>query len=352
MFSFIVRKISYSIVVLLGVVIVVFVLFMALPGDPARLTMGQRTDLTTLQNVNHELGLDRPKSVQLTLYLNDISPISFLKDDSANQKKYSYFKLLPLSSNYYLVLKSPYLRTSYQTSRPVAEMLLQALPNTIVLAVAAMFFALVAGIVMGVVSAVHHHHTLDHSLMLTSVLGISVPSFFAAILFQWIFAFVLSDMTGLKMTGSLYEPDLYGNDRLMLFNLILPAITLGIRPVAIITQLTRSSMLDVMSQDYVRTAKAKGLSSRVVLYHHTLRNALNPVLTAASGWFAEMLAGSFFIEMIFGWNGIGKLTVDALNKNDFPVVMGAVLFSAMIFVVINLLTDILYGLIDPRVSKN
>jgi peptide/nickel transport system permease protein len=163
---------------------------------------------------------------------------------------------------------------------------------------------------------------------------------------------VLAGITGLKMTGSLYEPDLYGNDRLMLVNLILPAITLGIRTVAIITQLTRSSMLDVMSQDYVRTARAKGLSNNVVLFHHALRNALNPVLTAASGWFAEMLAGSFFIEMIFGWNGIGKLTVDALNKNDFPVVMGAVLFSALIFVVINLLTDILYGVIDPRVSKS
>ncbi len=352
MFGFIVRKFSYSLLVLIGVVIIVFILFMALPGDPARLTMGQRTDLTTLQNVNHELGLDRPKSVQLTLYLNDISPISFLKDDSANRKKYSYLKLFPISSNHYIALKKPYLRTSYQTSRPVADMLMQALPNTIVLAIAAMFFALITGIIIGAVSAVHHHSALDHSLMLTSVLGISVPSFFAAIIFQWIFAFVLAGITGLKMTGSLYEPDLYGNDRLMLVNLILPAITLGIRPVAIITQLTRSSMLDVMSQDYVRTARAKGLSNNVVLFHHALRNALNPVLTAASGWFAEMLAGSFFIEMIFGWNGIGKLTVDALNKNDFPVVMGAVLFSALIFVVINLLTDILYGVIDPRVSKS
>ncbi|MEO6166085.1 MAG: ABC transporter permease, partial [Chitinophagales bacterium] len=323
----------------------------ALPGDPARLTMGQRTDLSTLENVNRELGLDKPKGLQLLMYLNDLSPVSLHANDSTNQKKYHYSKLLAVGNNQVLVVKAPYFRTSYQTSRPVGDMLWQALPNTIVLAVAAMLFALFTGIVIGTVSAIHHHSKLDHSLVLTSVLGISVPSFFAAILIQWLFAFVFAAYTGLKMTGSLFEPDLYGNDKLMLINLILPAITLGIRPVAIITQLTRSSMLDVMSQDYVRTARAKGLSNAVVMYRHALRNALNPVLTAASGWFAEMLAGSFFIEMIFGWNGIGKLTVDALNKNDFPVVMGSVLLSAAVFVLINLLTDILYGVLDPRVRK-
>ena len=339
-------------VVLLGVVITVFVLFLYLPGDPGRLTMGQRTDITTIENVNRELGLDKPKPVQFLLYINDLSPVSILQNDSTILRRYHYTKLVTLSSSSFLALKAPFFRTSYQTSRPVGEMLLQALPNTLMLAITSMIIALLIGILSGVISAVRHNTVTDHSIILTSVLGISVPSFFAAILFQWFFAFVLADVTGLKMTGSLTEPDFYGNDRIMLANLVLPAITLGIRPIAIITQLTRSSMLEVLSQDYVRTARAKGVSDRVILFHHALKNALNPVLTAASGWFAEMLAGAFFIEMIFGWNGIGKLTVDALNKNDFPVVMGSVLFSAIIFVLLNMITDILYGVLDPRVKKS
>jgi peptide/nickel transport system permease protein len=132
-------------------------------------------------------------------------------------------------------------------------------------------------------------------------------------------------------------------------NLWLPAITLGIRPLAIITQLTRSSMLDVLNQDYIRTAYAKGLSKTVVVWKHALRNALNPVITAITGWFAELLAGAFFVEYIFGWKGIGKITVDALEKLDFPVVMGSVLVSAAFFIFINILADLLYGIIDPRV---
>jgi peptide/nickel transport system permease protein len=131
---------------------------------------------------------------------------------------------------------------------------------------------------------------------------------------------------------------------------VLPAITLGIRPLAIIVQLTRSAMLDVLHQDYIRTAYAKGLPGRLVVLRHALRNALNPVITAITGWFAELLAGAFFVEYIFGWKGIGKVTVDALEKFDFPVLMGAVLFTAGIFVIINLLADVLYSVIDPRIK--
>ncbi|HUQ97524.1 MAG TPA: ABC transporter permease, partial [Chitinophagaceae bacterium] len=142
---------------------------------------------------------------------------------------------------------------------------------------------------------------------------------------------------------------LTGEKKLSLQNLFLPAITLGIRPLAIITQLTRSSMLDILDQDFIRTAYAKGLSKQTVIWRHALRNALNPVITAVTGWFAELLAGAFFVEYIFGWRGIGKITVDALEKLDFPVVMGSVLVSAAFFILINILADILYGLIDPRV---
>ena len=169
------------------------------------------------------------------------------------------------------------------------------------------------------------------------------------IIVAYIFGFVLSDWTGLHITGSWFDIDEEGHKRLTLQNLILPAVTLGIRPLAIITQLTRSAMLDVLDQDYIRTAYAKGLSRSSVIWKHALRNALNPVITAITGWFAELLAGAFFIEYIFGWKGIGKVTVDALEKLDFPVVMGSVLVSATFFILINILADILYGMIDPRI---
>jgi len=151
------------------------------------------------------------------------------------------------------------------------------------------------------------------------------------------------------MTGSLFDTDPFAGRQLQLRNLLLPAITLGIRPLAIIAQLTRGSLLDTLDQDYIRTAYAKGLTKNVVIWRHGLRNALNPVITAITGWFAELLAGAFFVEYIFGWKGIGKVTVDALEKLDFPVVMGSVLVSSFFFILIGLLADLLYGLIDPRV---
>jgi peptide/nickel transport system permease protein len=171
-----------------------------------------------------------------------------------------------------------------------------------------------------------------------------------AILVAYLFGIVWHDYTGLHLTGSLYDIDeVTGEPRLALKNLILPAFTLGIRPLAIIMQLTRSAMLDTLAQDYIRTAYAKGLSTSKVVFKHALRNALNPVITAVTGWFAELLAGAFFIEYIFGWRGIGKITVDALEKLDYPVVMGAVLLSALIFITINMLADVLYRLVDPRI---
>ena len=230
------------------------------------------------------------------------------------------------------------------------DVLLEALPGTLLLAIAAMFFATVIGLLLGIIAAVKRDTWIDGSAIFTSIIGISAPSFFMAIVIAYLFGIVLHNYTGLSLTGSWFDIDeITGKRYLTLQNLILPAITLGIRPLAIITQLTRSSMLDVMNQDYIRTAYAKGLSKKRVIFRHALPNALNPVITAITGWFAELLAGAFFVEYIFGWKGIGKITVDALEKLDYPVVMGSVLFSAAIFVVINILADILYGVIDPRV---
>jgi peptide/nickel transport system permease protein len=346
MIVFVAKRFFSGLAALAGVVIIIFLIFMS--GDPARLTLGQRSDVATLEAIRHELGLDKPKSTQLALYINDISPIALLPRDSLSLAKYQFAPILTLKHRI-LALKWPYLRRSYQSGRLVSDILLGALPATVVLALAAFVFAVIFGIFFGVIAAITKGRAIESFIMLLANAGISLPSFFAAIIISWLFGYVWSRYTGLSMSGSLYEIDPFEGRHLAIRNLILPAIALGIRPLAIITQLTRSSMLEVLNLDYIRTATAKGLSRRTVVFRHALRNALNPVVTAVSGWLASLMAGAFFIEYIFGWNGLGKVTVDALLVSDFPVVMGAVLFIALIFVAVNFLADILYGFLDPRI---
>ncbi|MEO8174147.1 MAG: ABC transporter permease [Sediminibacterium sp.] len=345
MLSFISRKLLYGFLVLIGVVIVVFFLFQGF-GDPARLVLGQAGDSTTIKNIRKELALDQPKWKQFVLYLNDVSPVAVHSKEDIQKKQLKGFFI---GGEKKIGIKIPYLRRSYQTKKDVGDVLMEALPGTLILAFAAMLLATVIGILLGVLAAVKQNTWMDTSSVFASVLGISAPSFFMGIVLAYLFGFVLTEYTGLHMTGSLFDIDPFTGKDLQLKNLILPAITLGIRPLAIITQLTRSSMLDVLDQDYIRTAYAKGLSKKVVVFRHALRNALNPVITAITGWFAELLAGAFFVEYIFGWKGIGKVTVDALEKLDFPVVMGSVLITATFFIVVNLLADVLYGVVDPRV---
>ena len=345
MLQFITRKIVYGLLVLVGVVVLVFFLFQGF-GDPARLVLGQAGDSTTIKNIRKELALDQPKWKQFVLYLNDVSPIAVHSKEDIQKKQLKGFFI---GGENKFGIKVPYLRRSYQTKKDVGDVLLEALPGTLILALAAMFIATIIGILLGVLAAVKQNTWMDTSSVFASVLGISAPSFFMGIVLAYLFGFVLSKYTGLHMTGSLFEIDPFTGKDLQLKNLILPAITLGIRPLAIITQLTRSSMLDVLDQDYIRTAYAKGLSKKAVVFRHALRNALNPVITAITGWFAELLAGAFFVEYIFGWKGIGKVTVDALEKLDFPVVMGSVLITAIFFIIVNILADVLYGVVDPRV---
>lgn len=345
---FVARRLRYSLLVLLGVVTVVFFLFNVLPGDPARLLMGQRSDLATIENARKEMNLDKPMLTRYFLYLNDISPISVYKNNAEAQAKYDYVRLLPTGNNT-LALKWPYLGRSYRTKREVSLVLTEALPGTVILALAAIAIATVGGILLGVLAALKKNTWMDTGAIAASVAGVSMPSFFAGLVIAYFFGYLLHSYTGLNMTGSLWEYDPFTGRHIVLKNLLLPALALGIRPLAIITQLTRSALLDVLSQDYIRTAYAKGLSTGRVVFRHALPNALNPVVTAISGWLAELLAGSFFVEYIFGWKGIGKLTVDALDKFDFPLVMGSVLLTAFIFIIVNLLTDMLYGWLDPRV---
>jgi len=351
MIKFVTKKIVYGLLVLVGVVILVFFLFQGF-GDPSRIVMGQTGDSTTQSNIRKELylinekGESIPKFRQFLYYLNDVSPICFHSTADIDNKKLRGFFI---GEGKKFGIKIPYLRKSYQSKREVGTILMQALPGTLMLAITAMFIAVLIGIPLGVMAAVKQNTWLDTTAIFSSIVGISAPSFFMGIIMVYLFGFVLSDWTGLHIAGSWFAIDDEGQRRLTMQNLILPAITLGIRPLAIITQLTRSAMLDVLDQDYIRTAYAKGLSKRTVIWKHGLRNALNPVITAITGWFAELLAGAFFVEYIFGWQGIGKVTVDALEKLDYPVVMGSVLVAATFFIIINILADILYGVVDPRV---
>lgn len=311
------------------------------------------------------------------------------------------------------VVKWPYLGRSWMTERGVGELLAAALPGTFMLAALAMAFAMAIGLVLGFVSARNKDTALDRFILLVASVGMSGPSFFVAILFAWLFGYVWHEVfafslwlilapavavvlrfvvvrlrgssqlsalsvimigvisgsllalwahrlgvssltvmlpgTGLPMSGSLYAVDVWKGQVLAPAHIILPVLTLGIRPLAVITQLTRNSVLEVLGQDYIRTARAKGLSEPVIMLRHVLRNALNPVITAASGWLASMLAGAVFVEYVFGWKGLGLEVFRSLEKNDLPVVMGAVMVVAAVFVVINTLVDLVYGWVDPRV---
>lgn len=356
MLGYTVRKFLYSLSVLFGIVTVVFLLFTALPGDPARLMLGQRADQSEVEMIRKDLGLDLPLSTQYLVYLNDLSPVSFYNHVNAESPyffeptEHESSVLLSEGKNTHIVLKAPYLRRSYQSQQTVVDIVLDALPGTAVLAVTAILIATILGITFGIFGALFKGQWVDKLLMVFSIFGMSLPSFVAAILIMWVFAYLLGNITGLEVTGSLYQIDEFEGKQLVLKNLILPAITLGVRPLAVFMQLTRNSMLDVLSMDYVRTATAKGLAFKTVVVKHALRNALNPVITAISGWLASLLAGAVFVEIVFGWKGLGLIMLNALNSYDLPVVMGCIILVAVIFVVINMLVDVLYGIFDPRVS--
>ncbi|MFQ5335944.1 MAG: ABC transporter permease, partial [Flavobacteriales bacterium] len=267
MLKFVVRRIIYGILVLFGVVVIVFFLFNVLPGDPARMMLGQRADAASIEAINKDLGLDKPIWVQFLKYLNDLSPLSVhdaMDKDSYNyldESKYEYTELFSVGKSDVLVLKWPYLRRSYQSKRKVSEIIRETLPETFVLAVSAICIATLIGIVLGIIAAINKGTFFDNFALIFSALGISGPSFFIGIIIAWVFGYLISDYTGLNMNGSLFTMDDYGNgEYLDLKNLILPAVTLGIRPLAIVVQLTRSSLLDVLAHDYIRTARSKGLS--------------------------------------------------------------------------------------------
>ena len=435
MLKYFLKKLLYGILVLLGVITIVFSIYSIKPGDPATLSGGQQASKEVVDNIRKEWGIDQPIHIRYFQFLNDVSLISFYNTKKAesrffyDENKYKGAAVLPVSSNFKLVFKLPYLKKSYQSNRYVTEIISEKLPGTIILAVAAILIATIFGVLFGSISAFYPDGFFNKFAIISSIAGMSSPSFFMAsiisvvggyywaeyielpvfpialsllfiivgfitskkskglkniiksILFMgfkggvigigvWIFYlffqnifdlqaldFIASSVsvpgTGLDPSGSIIEiNDITGIKEYHWENLILPSLTLGIRPLAIVTLLTKKSMMDVLSSDFVRTAKSKGLSSYAIISKHALPNALNPVITAISGWFASLLAGAIFVEMIFNWDGIGTVLVDALKNDDLPIVMGITLTISVIFVFINIVVDLLYSIIDPRVRLN
>ncbi len=306
MIRLIIEKIFYGIAVVLGVIVVSFCINVLLPGDPARLLLGERADEATVQVLRTQMGLDRPLPIQFGNYLAKVCKGDFGR--------------------------------SFATIREVLPLLLDRLPATALLATVAIVFASALGIIIGILSALQRGTWLDSTMMGIALLGISVPSFVVGLLIAVFFGIVLDifPISGYINRG--WE------------HIVLPAFTLGIRPLSVIARVMRGSMLEVLASDFIRTARAKGLSEYTIITRHALRNALNPVITTVSTWFASLLAGAIFVEYIFNWPGIGSVTISAIEQLDFPIIQGSVIIISILFVAVNVLADILYALTDPRIS--
>ncbi len=304
--NYVIRRLVGAIPVLIGVIAVVFILTTIVPGDPARIMMGQRGNPETIAKIRHEMGLDKPLPVQF---------FDFMKN--------------ALTLN---------LGRSYRNNMTVVEAIATRIPVTFKLAFFAIIIAVAVGVPLGIISAVKQYSWIDYGAMFFAILGISAPVFWVALLSVVLFCVILGWIPG---TGT-------GNGELIYY--VLPSIVLGLRPAALIARLTRSSMLEIIRQDYIRTARAKGLSERVVIMKHALRNALIPVVTVIGIEVASLLSGVVITEQIFSLPGLGRLSVEALTNRDFPVIRGVVLFMAFIFVLANLIVDLSYPFFDPRIK--
>lgn len=323
------RKLLHGVGVLWGAWTLVFFIFAFVP-DPARQMAGQNERQEVVDAFRARHGLDQPLWIRYGRFWAELAPLEHAEGGGWR-------------------VVAPSLGRSFVSERPVLDAVAESLPATMFLAVTAMGLALLIGVALGAWLAPRAGSRVDRWALTVVSLGMSAPSFVMAILVSWLFGSVLHRFTGLPMTGGLLEVDPFEGPRFAWHHAVLPALTLGIRPVSVVTQLTRNAVLDVLGQTYIRTAQSKGLSTSRLFFHHILRNALNPVLTAASGWFASMLAGAVFIEFVFGWQGMGLLMFRALEVGDLPMVMGCVAVIATVFVVVNAGVDLLYGWLDPRV---
>jgi len=349
MFSFLIGRIFQGLLTMVIVVVLISAIIYLAPVDPARLTFGQRSDVATVEAKKKELGLDLPLYRQMLIYLRDISPVAIDDPGKLNGQPFNGVSLIPINQNSALLLKFPYFRESFQTGNKVSNMLKDAIPKTILLALAAFLIATIIGIILGIIAALNKNNFIDRFIVGFSVIGYSVPSYVSAIVLALVFGYWMKNFTGLNIQGSLVELNDLGDEVMVWKNLFLPALALGIRPLAVIAQLSRSAFLDVLNQDFIRTAKAKGLDFKQVIKKHAFRNSMNPVVSAVSGWMASLLAGAFFVENVFNFKGLGQLTVTALLNYDIPVVLACVVFTSVVFISINILVDLIYQLLDPKI---
>ncbi|GIJ07775.1 ABC transporter permease [Micromonospora andamanensis] len=312
MARFVIRRLLQSAVVLLGVTVVVFLLLQLVPGDPVRVALGTRFDPQTYEALRARAGLDQPLVVQYFDYLRRA-----LTGD---------------------------LGVSFRSGRPVTAIVLERLPATLSLAVTAVVFAMLIAFPLGIVSAIRSGSLVDHAARVFSQFGVSVPDFWMGIMGILLFSGVLGWLPPSGYVALTEDPGRWAS------HVALPAATVGLVTASILTRFIRSSMLEVLSEDYVRTAEAKGLRTRVVVLRHVLRNALIPVVTVVAVQLASLLGGVIVIEVLFAWPGIGRLTYDAVAARDYPVLQGAVLLVAALFLLVNLLVDVLYARLDPRIT--
>jgi len=302
---YIIKRLLLTIPVLLSIATITFILMYVVPGDPTSSIIGERISPETLKQIKAEMGLDKPLHIQYISYLARV-----------------------ICGN---------LGRSFSTKQPVSEAIMEKFPNTLRLTLAAMLVAILGGLSIGIFAAITGGSFWDRLVMVLAVFGISTPVFWLGLLLIFIFSIKLGWLPASGMGD--------GN----LLHLILPALTLGLRSLALIARITRTTMIEVLAENYIRTARAKGLKEHVVIFKHALKNSLIPIVTIIGLDFGSYLNGSVLTETVFGWPGLGRYAVEGIMKRDIPVVMGTVLFGAFVFVIVNLIVDILYHFLNPKI---
>ena len=297
--------------VIIGVTFIVFFIMNLAPGDPAAIILGDQATAEALEMKREELGLNDPLLVRYVNYM-----ISLLHGDMGN---------------------------SYKNNIPVWNQVIERLANTAILAVTGILIALLFGIPIGILSAKHQYSILDNVAMVGALIGVSMPNFWSGLLLVMLFSLTLGWLPSQGMGSGGFVP--------FVKSLVLPSLTLGINSMAMVARMTRSSMLEVIRQDYIGTAQAKGLDDRKITTQHMLRNALIPIITAVGLQFGHLLGGAMLAETVFSWPGLGRLMVDSIKSRDIPMVLGCVIFMATMFSIVNLIVDIIYAFVDPRIKS-
>ena len=311
MYKFVLKRLLQLIPVIIGVTFIVFFIMNLAPGDPAAIILGDQATAEALAMKREELGLNDPLLVRYFNYMKNL-----LRGDMG---------------------------TSYKNNIPVWNQVIDRLPNTAILAVAGIFIALLFGIPIGILSAKKQYSLLDNISMVAALIGVSMPNFWSGLLLVMLFSLTLGWLPSQGMGSGGVIP--------VLRSIILPSLTLGINSMAMVARMTRSSMLEVIRQDYISTAQAKGLNDHVITTQHMLRNALIPIITAVGLQFGHLLGGAMLAETVFSWPGLGRLMVDSIKSRGIPMVLGCVVFMATMFSIVNLIVDIVYAFVDPRIKS-